>query len=174
MNADNTIDFQEFLNKLVRKTLLIKGKTSGHSHVRFSYYHMKYFLDLLIHTVFFFPLFVCFFVRSFVRSFVHPFILLFFHLVTLIPSFILHQGVDIISGDINGISTRIQDESAAKADFMKFDQYNRQEAAYNRALGLTGQKSADECMEILKVFLMFQLSQKKRPFHMLSFRFGIS
>jgi len=37
---------------------------------------------------------------------------------------------------------------------MKYDQYHRQEAAHNRALDLTGQKSADECMEILKVGLI--------------------
>jgi hypothetical protein len=68
-------------------------------------------------------------------------------------SFVFLKGVDIVSGDINGISTRIHDESEAKADFMKYDQYNRQEAAYDRALDLTGQKSADKCMEILKVFI---------------------
>ena len=65
--------------------------------------------------------------------------------------FFIAQGVDIISGDINGISTRIHDESEANAHFMKYNQYHRQEAAYDRAVDLTGQKSADKCMDILKV-----------------------
>ncbi|KAK3701543.1 hypothetical protein QZH41_020531 [Actinostola sp. cb2023] len=64
--------------------------------------------------------------------------------------FLSNLGVDIISGDINGISTRIHDESEANAHFMKYNQYHRQEAAYDRAVDLTGQKSADKCMDILK------------------------
>ena len=135
----------------------------------------------------------------------------------------ISQGVDIIGGDINGLSTRIHDESKAKASFMKQDQatryhlfkfdkmilisnlntskverglrewedhafklkkqvskfepiatfvltfdrllvvafffclqfyeISRLEVAEERTLGLAGQISANECMEILKVNL---------------------
>lgn len=49
------------------------------------------------------------------------------HLILTIKihSNILLQGVDIVGGDINGLSTRIHDESEAKAQFMKQDQSTR-------------------------------------------------
>lgn len=67
--------------------------------------------------------------------------------------FLAKLGVDIVGGDINGLSTRIHDESEAKAQFMKQDQSTRLELAEERALNLTGQKTANECMEILKEYI---------------------
>ncbi|PFX18293.1 EF-hand calcium-binding domain-containing protein 6 [Stylophora pistillata] len=67
--------------------------------------------------------------------------------------FLAKLGVDIIGGDIDGLSTRILDESEAKAQFMKQDQSTRLELVEERALNLTGQKTANECMEILKEYI---------------------
>lgn len=67
--------------------------------------------------------------------------------------FLSKLGVDIIGGDINGLSTRIHDENEAKVQFMKQDQSTRMELAEERALNLTGQKTANECMDILKEYI---------------------
>ena len=45
-----------------------------------------------------------------------------------ILSYLPLQGVDIIGGDINGLSTRIHDENEAKVQFMKQDQSTRYES----------------------------------------------
>lgn len=67
--------------------------------------------------------------------------------------FLSKLGVDIIGGDINGLSTRIHDENEAKVQFMKQDQSTRLELAEERAQNLTGQKTANECMDILKEYI---------------------
>lgn len=78
--------------------------------------------------------------------------------------FLKKLGVDIIGGDINGLSTRIHDENEANVQFLKQDQNTRLELVEERALNLTGQKSANECMEILKEYISQRSSDFRKTF----------
>jgi len=73
-------------------------------------------------------------------------------------------GVDIVGGDINGLSTRIHDENEANVEFLKQDQNARLELVDERALNLTGQKSANECMEILKEYISQRSTDLRKTF----------
>lgn len=78
--------------------------------------------------------------------------------------FLSKLGVDIVGGDINGLSTRIHDENEANVEFLKQDQNARLELVDERALNLTGQKSANECMEILKEYISQRSTDLRKTF----------
>lgn len=153
-NADGTIDFQEFLSKLVRGTSC--NLQCSNPQGRFTWHNFVACDDLIIslrHLVRKIP--KCLEFNRILWRYATHFdseVLVFLVAVpsktTLLHNFhtrysydLAHrfkpftnfnisylQGVDIIGGDINGLSTRIHDENEAKVQFMKQDQSTRYES----------------------------------------------
>eukprot|EP00794_Sanderia_malayensis_P021385 gene21385-23472_t len=77
---------------------------------------------------------------------------------------VLPTGVDITSGDISGISSRITDESEEKIQLMKDDQMLRLQVASKNAFSRTTQMDAKEVIKVLRDHISRKSSDFRKTF----------
>ncbi|XP_065054660.1 EF-hand calcium-binding domain-containing protein 6-like, partial [Rhopilema esculentum] len=78
--------------------------------------------------------------------------------------FLNNLGVDITSGDLKGISTRITDESEEKIQLMKTDQLSRQQVASKNALSRTTKMNASEVIDVLRDHIRQRSTDLRKTF----------